>query len=229
MTLYARADVMHVSVPVTSGGCGLPHSRPVVAGAPAKEWGLTCPQCETFLKQDIERSGAKKVRTVNSDNGLKLAERYLGMWGSRREMVPETYDEEIERTFAEQETAKHQAQNQSDSFKTISDAIAMLAAQGQGNTALVQALAQALTVKQAEPVPDGLVKIETPIPAQPISAEEAARTEPRIWQYPVGANLPAELPPGDYRCQDCGQIRRRTSNKGPLPRRCPDCKAKKAA
>lgn len=198
MTLYARADVMHVSVPVANGGCGQPHSRPVRNGAPDKEWALTCPDCETFLRQDIERSGAKKIRTVNADAGLKLADRYLGLWGNRKEMVPETYEHEIQREFDEQESVNQQAANSAAAFKQIGDAIAALAAQGQGNTALIQALANALTATQQPPV----VKGEIVVADQP----------------------PTELPPGDYRCQDCGKISRRASVKGPAPKRCPDCK-----
>src|SRR5580698_6953669 len=50
MTLYARSDLMSVSVPVASGGCGGTHSRPVRDGAPARDFRLDCPGCETFLK-----------------------------------------------------------------------------------------------------------------------------------------------------------------------------------
>ena len=54
MVLFARSDVMSVSVPVGSGGCGRPggHSRPVIKGAPAKTFKLDCPPCESFLKGD---------------------------------------------------------------------------------------------------------------------------------------------------------------------------------
>jgi rubrerythrin len=200
MTLYARADVMHVSVPLANGGCGEPHSRPVHHGAPDKDWGLTCPKCETFLKQDVERSGAKKIRTVNSDNGLKLAERYLGLWGTRVEMVPETYDQEIDREHNEQETARNQASNSTEAFRQIGDAITSLASQGQGNTALVQALAKALAGASPEP--------EAPV----------AEPEPAA---------PVPLPVAE--CQECGDVFTRTSNKGPAPKRCPACKSKAAA
>ena len=50
MTLYARSDVMSVSIPVSSGGCGQSHSRPVHQGAPARDFRLDCPGCENFLK-----------------------------------------------------------------------------------------------------------------------------------------------------------------------------------
>lgn len=52
MTLYARGDVMCIGVPVTSGGCGDTHSRPVRDGAPVKLWALDCPGCERFLNGD---------------------------------------------------------------------------------------------------------------------------------------------------------------------------------
>lgn len=96
MTLYARSDVMSVSIPVTSGGCGKSHSRPVRNGAPAKEFELSCPGCENFLKGggrqvlkqnpiDKEtRTGGELVRVTDVDP----------QWGSTPESAPETPDEQ---------------------------------------------------------------------------------------------------------------------------------------
>lgn len=57
MTVYARSDVMHVTVSRAHGGCGEPHSRPVRNGAPDKLWKLSCPQCQQFLASDPLWSG----------------------------------------------------------------------------------------------------------------------------------------------------------------------------
>jgi hypothetical protein len=52
MSIHARGDMVFVAVPPESGGCGSSHSRPVLEGAPVKSWVLTCPYCETALKDD---------------------------------------------------------------------------------------------------------------------------------------------------------------------------------
>jgi len=52
MTVYARSDVMSVSLSHEHGGCGATHSRPVTHGAPAQSWGLDCPACENHLRSD---------------------------------------------------------------------------------------------------------------------------------------------------------------------------------
>ncbi len=70
MTVYARADLACKIIPVEGfGGCGLPHSRPVVIGAPAKIWALDCPPCEENLRHDPQ-------------------------WSTTPAEIPETYDEQ---------------------------------------------------------------------------------------------------------------------------------------
>lgn len=197
MSLYARADVVSVSVPVTSGGCGQTHIRPVANGAPVRVWKLDCPQCEEDLRRDIARSGAKKVRTVNSDFGMKLAERYLGLWGTRNEMVPETPDEEKEREYAEQETARHQAKAQTDAF-------AAMALNATGNQEVLAKMAELLMSMAQAPVTDPDRAPDVPVPA-------------------------ADIAPAAPPCMDCGKPVVRISAKGPAPKRCPDCKPRRAA
>jgi hypothetical protein len=69
MTVYARGDLAYKIIPVEGfGGCGLPHGRPVVNGAPAKVWALDCPPCENHLRHDPQ-------------------------WGTTPAEIPETYDE----------------------------------------------------------------------------------------------------------------------------------------
>lgn len=57
MPVHARSDVAAVTISQAHGGCGQPHSRPVVEGAPVKLWTLTCPQCEDVLRSDPLWSG----------------------------------------------------------------------------------------------------------------------------------------------------------------------------
>ena len=78
MGLYGRNDVMSVSVPSTSGGCGVTHSRPVADGVAADEWDLekTCGVCAAFMKGDP-------------------------LWAAMPAEVPETPDERMVREDAE--------------------------------------------------------------------------------------------------------------------------------
>lgn len=203
MTVYVRADVSCVSEPAVSGGCGKPHVRPVADGVPVHRtpegknapWPLTCPQCEPFLKQDIVRSGGKKIRTMNPDHGLEMAPRFLGLFGATKDTIPETPDEEKARQANELKTATEQAaaiaenaHQQTVSIGTIAQAIA-------GNTELMAKFMELQIGKQA-PAP---VVLAEPVPVAAVT------------------------------CQDCGSEFERKSNKGPAPRRCPDCKAKAAA
>lgn len=95
MTLYARSDLMSVSIPVSSGGCGQTHSRPVHKGAPAREFRLDCPGCENFLK-----GGGRTVLHVTQGNkelGIPTHQEWVAdcdpCWGATPESVPDTPDE----------------------------------------------------------------------------------------------------------------------------------------
>lgn len=58
MTVYARSDVAAVNISANHGGCGETHSRPVVAGAPARLWALECSGgCEDVLRGDAHWAG----------------------------------------------------------------------------------------------------------------------------------------------------------------------------
>ena len=83
MTIWARSDVVAVNISEAHGGCGTPggHRRPVEHGAPAKVWGIDCPQCSDHLRHDPH-------------------------WSSTIEEVPETYDETKVRENFEKRGAK---------------------------------------------------------------------------------------------------------------------------
>jgi hypothetical protein len=95
MTLYARSDVCAISIPVTSGGCGNSHTRPVRNGAPDKDFRLDCPQCEGFLKGDRRPQVLRyeidpETKTVVSQQRVADADPH---WASSPYATPETPDE----------------------------------------------------------------------------------------------------------------------------------------
>ena len=103
MPLYARSDVMGVSIPVESGGCGQNHTRPVIKGAPVKTFKLTCGPCESYLRGDrkprilkyhIDKATGQSVRqerVADSDS----------MWSSTPDTIPLTPDEDRTNTTRE--------------------------------------------------------------------------------------------------------------------------------
>lgn len=97
MALFARSDLMSVSIPATSGGCGSTHSRPVTRGSVARVWKLDCPRCEAYLKGDHK---AKVIKVVGGDKNKGIPSRMEHVadadphWSSTPETVPATPDEE---------------------------------------------------------------------------------------------------------------------------------------
>ena len=95
MTLYARGDVQHISIPAMNGGCGHSHSRPVRNGAPDKIFRLDCTDCEGYLKGD--RKGKILKTTGNIQAGTAKQERVADcdpFWSSTPDSVPLTPDEQ---------------------------------------------------------------------------------------------------------------------------------------
>jgi hypothetical protein len=84
MTLFARSDVMSVSIASENGGCREgAHRRPVINGAPVKTWQLSCPPCEEWLRKN------------SSD-----------LWTINEADIPETPDEVLNRESFEKRGAK---------------------------------------------------------------------------------------------------------------------------
>lgn len=101
MTLYARSDVMSVSISRDSGGCGTSHSRPVKDGAPARDWGLDCPDCEAHLKGSRKPRILKNTPGDPKNNIPSRQERVADCdphWSSTPESVPLTPDEQLANT-----------------------------------------------------------------------------------------------------------------------------------
>src|ERR1700722_20579221 len=95
MALYARSDGMSVSVPVSSGGCGKTHSRPVHKGAPDRYFKLDCPGCEHFLK-----GGGRQVLHITQGSkelGIPTHQEWVAacdpQWAATPEAIPDTPDE----------------------------------------------------------------------------------------------------------------------------------------
>lgn len=94
--LYARSDVCAISVPVTSGGCGDTHSRPVRNGIAARTWGLDCDKCCSYLS-GYGRPRILKVTPGDVKSGiLPVQERVADsdpQWSSVPDAIPMTPDE----------------------------------------------------------------------------------------------------------------------------------------
>ena len=97
MALYARSDLMSVSIPTTSGGCGRTHTRPVTKGVSKRVWELNCAPCESYLRGD---SKPKVIRVSGGDKNKGIASRMDHVadsdphWSSTPETIPATPDEE---------------------------------------------------------------------------------------------------------------------------------------
>lgn len=106
MSLYARSDLMAVSIPREQGGCGATHARPVTRGVPAMKWELNCPACESHLRGDGK---PQILHTVpgDKDAGIPPSQQRVPdghpHWSSTWETVPQTPDEtRTERARVEQ-------------------------------------------------------------------------------------------------------------------------------
>jgi hypothetical protein len=97
LSLYARSDVMSVSIPETSGGCGASHTRPVTRGVPAKVWKLDCSPCEGYLRGDGK---PKVIKVIPGDKDLGIPSRMEHVidshpqWSNTPEGIPPTPDEQ---------------------------------------------------------------------------------------------------------------------------------------
>ena len=85
---------MHLSL--GTHGCGASHSREVTRGVPAKDFSITCPPCEAYLRGD--RKQKKLVYETDKRTGQTIRQARVAdsdpMWSSTPETVPQTPDEE---------------------------------------------------------------------------------------------------------------------------------------
>ena len=96
MTRYARSDVAGITIPSAIGGCGEFHGRPVIKGAPAREFRLDCPPCEAHLRGD--RKPKKLVYETDKRTGQPIRQARVAdsdpMWSSTPDTIPLTPDED---------------------------------------------------------------------------------------------------------------------------------------
>jgi hypothetical protein len=139
MTVYARSDVLGVALSRSHGGCGEFHGRPVVNGAPVKEWAFSeCAQCE------------KALRVVNDPH-----------WAGMPSEIPETPDEVKIREDQEK-------RGQRDAATATSQALTQIANLPEGlATAFAQAFAQAMQQfgPQALQLPAVTAPVTVPCPS----------------------------------------------------------------
>ena len=130
MTVHARNDVASVSISDSHGGCGETHSRPVVDGAPAKNWSLACPKCEDFLRSDPR-------------------------WSAQLDSVPETPDEITAREEKQKRTDVDTQRMMSQAVTALPEILSQMVA---GNAELVKQFINLASEKgtlphQVKPVP----------------------------------------------------------------------------
>jgi hypothetical protein len=163
MTVYGRSDVCYVAISREHGGCGEGHARPVVHGAPAQVWALTCHGgCEDFLRHDP-------------------------LWAVTPQGIPETLDEKTTREDVEKRGEVQRAAAMQDTNQLIALALSRMAEQGELTTS---ALSKVLSMIASD-APELLTK-NTPkmIEAEPAPAalEDAPLTDdPEEPSEPVSA------------------------------------------
>ena len=95
MTLYAQNDLDGKVIPVTSGGCGQEHRRPVVNGVRDEQFALDCPHCEAVLRGDRKAKILKYQ--IDPQTGRTLNQERVAdadpQWSSTPDTVPLTEDE----------------------------------------------------------------------------------------------------------------------------------------
>ena len=208
MPVYARADVMSVSIPRDSGGCGQTHTRPVVQGAAVSVWELNCPQCEQPIRKDIESSTVAWTDKTGKKHLINTS-----TWGDTKFRIPQTPDEASLTADIE-----HEAQKQ-------------MAATMQGLAA--QVMAQHQTSRVAE-VQQSVKADEASRAQQQITALQAQIEQ---LKQLVASTMPADVmhPPADVKvgvpispeivgvCPVCKGPSVRKHRKGPTPK-CETCR-----
>jgi SAP domain len=73
MTLYPPSNWVESTVPVDLGGCGQPHRRPYVNGAPVHPYEINCPPCEDYLRKNNSDQFSATVSEIRETYDEKLA------------------------------------------------------------------------------------------------------------------------------------------------------------
>jgi hypothetical protein len=217
LPVYARSDVMGVAITADGGGCGQTHSRPVFDGAPVKTWKLDCPYCEQALKDDPCWAGDVLSIPLNPDE----------------ERVTAKLEAEGDRVMHQVSAALASASIQGIRTAQMGEADALAKQQDTENLrrqyeetlAEVRRLQQMIEARPAaEPVVTGRAvstqdhfkdPFKDPFPLPPV-----------ISGTPDGKIIPPIT--AGQQCPDCGGPLRKTGARGPVPKKCADCRKARA-
>lgn len=170
MTVHARSDISGVSISEAHGGCGETHSRPVVNGAPADSWSLSCPRCEEFLRFDP-------------------------CWSAVRDSVPETPDEVSAREDRQKRTDTDTQRMMAEAVTSLPEILSQMIA---GNAELVKQFLQLASSKGTLPQDMGAVKGEVINHAHELEAKPSESlsslsiNELRAVAQSRGVNIPSD-------------------------------------
>ena len=218
MSIYARSDLVSVSVSQAHGGCGAVHSRPVVQGNPVRIWELTCPTCENHLRSDPN-------------------------WSPTTAKIPETFDEQQAREAQEQ---KGELERQDALFRFLESdqefksQLTQLMGLMTGNQAPSNAVTGGVVCMNGHDNTAGVKfcgECGTPMQRRATAGEIPIQVDTVLNLDAADANLPAPPMPNVVdlaveavvsgpACVECGEpITRRPGQKGPTPKKCADCRS----
>jgi hypothetical protein len=216
MAVYARGDTLAISpIPLEDGGCGQSHIRPVVNGAPAKIWKLSCPRCEQWIKKDIERSTYKtmingKLVTVNN-----------GLWSESQLHIPLTPDEaEVAEAMEKSgQTIMHQVA-EGMSKQAIENMQRQNAEEISKSEAATEAAAASARVSELEAQLAEMRALMAQLAASNLVVKPDTRQEaPKVTEKPVSVTASSSA------CTSCGGPLRRPGDRGPtLKGTCRTCR-----
>jgi hypothetical protein len=201
MAIYARSDLMSVSVSASHGGCGATHSRPVVEGNPVRIWELTCPTCENHLRADPT-------------------------WSPTTAKIPETFDEQQAREALEQkgelerQDALFRFLESDQEFKSqLTQLMGLMTGQQKTPSNAIPGGVECANGHANTPGVKFCGECGTSMSRRPTAGELPAAAMPDVVGQAVEAVVPGPV------CADCGEpIVRLPGQRGALPKRCPSCR-----
>jgi hypothetical protein len=229
MSVYARSDVMSVAIPASDGGCGGQHSRPVVQGAPAKMWKLTCGPCETAIKRDIR---ASTVEWTDKDHVKH--EHNTSTWGDDPTRVPLTPDEERVSQSMEKEGKASMAQAFQGMAQALISEQRKASAADVDDAVLAQARVQAadrvaLLEAELQQLRDMISAKQAPVAVPVFTGLSSGKTASKRPVVSESLTDPVKTAPdGNLACPGCGGTLRKPGARGPAPKLCADCKPQRS-
>lgn len=202
MSVYARSDVCSVAIPMDQGGCGSAHYRPLVQGAPAKVWKLSCGFCEDIIKRDIR---ASTVEWIDKDRVKR--EYNTSTWGDDPTRIPLTPDEERVSHTMEREGKGAMAS----AFQGMAEALIK-----QQRTDAAADTDAAVAADERNHAEDQIEALKQQIALLTAKVNGPDIPKPVITRKPDGSIV--------NMCPQCGGPLRKPGARGPVPKLCTDCK-----